>query len=119
MATETPSDADEQQLTEAGLNRLAIKEVPVVGFALGLAAIAILASIARAAISDVSWMAMVPVIAGTILLMVLLITVASIPRDDGRLTSPALFLVWSVSIIAVVSLATVLAAIAFRYPPDM
>ena len=105
------SDAD-------GLIRTAIKSVPVVRYALGLAAIAILVSIARGANPDIGLAGMVPVIVATLILMTLLIIIAAISESRSVLAGPAALVTWSASLALVVILAASVSAMLIGWPPQ-
>ena len=101
-----------------GLIRTAIKSVPVVRYALGLAAIAILVSIARGANPDIGLAGMVPVIIGTLILMTLLIVIAAISESRSVLAGPAALVTWSASVALVVVLAASVSAMLIGWPPQ-
>lgn len=103
-------------LTPSAIVRMALKAVPVTKIGLALSAIVILAAIARSSWSDVSLWVMLPVIAGTLLLMILLIIVSVIGASPGRLAAPAIILAWAVILAVIVMLGALVTAVLFGKP---
>lgn len=99
-----------------GIVTSAIKSVPVVKYALGLSAIAILVSIAKAALPGVGLAGMFPIIVGVLGLMVLLIVVAAISETGAIVAGPARLITWAVSLVMVTLMVFSVTAIAFDWP---
>lgn len=93
----------------------ALRSVPVVKYALGLAAIAIFLAVIRTATQNVG-VGMFPLMAGMLLLMVLLIVVAAAARNNGGASLPAMFLVWVVVLFITVFLSFTVSAVLIGKP---
>lgn len=95
----------------------ALRALPVTKYALGLAAIAILASIGRSAWSSIPIVGMLPLIAGVLVLMVLLIIVSRIA--DGKHTrGPAVIIVWAISLSFIAILLASVSVLLTGWPPN-
>jgi len=103
----------------SGIIKTAIQSVPVVKYALGLAAIAILVLIVRGANPDIGIVGMAPIILGVLILMILLIIVATIAESKSTLQRPAAFITWAASIALVALLAASVSAILFGWPTQL
>lgn len=94
--------------------REALEAVPVVRYALALAAIAILLAIVKTATDSVG-ISMFPLVAGMLLLMVLLIVVSA-AAQDGKASSAAKFLIWVVVLFVTVFLGFTVSAVLIGKP---
>lgn len=105
--------------SDGALVRTAIKLVPVVKFAIGIAAIAILISVIRAANADLGMGSMFAMIVVMLILMVLLIVVDKISESKSILTGPAVLVLWCSTIALVVMVAATVTATLFGWPVQL
>lgn len=107
----------EIQVGPLGLLREATRKVPVVRYALAVAAIGAAIAITRGFMPGVSLAGMFPVLVGFILVMVVLILVAAAANSRPTVSAPALVLVWGVCLFVMTFMAFTVTAIAFSWPP--
>ena len=103
-------------LSSTSIVSRALQSVPVIKYALGLAAISILFATARGAWPDVGISGMFPLLGGIMGLMILLIIVAAAGENRETTATPALVLVWGISLAFVTLLAMTISAIAIGKP---
>lgn len=110
------SKGAQMALNPLQVTRDAVKAVPVVRFALGLAAIAIFFSVVRGAIPDVSIVKMFPLMAAIMVLMLLLVLLAAAAEARERISYPALLLVWAITLCVIVILGAGVSALLIGKP---
>ncbi|WP_152616497.1 hypothetical protein [Sphingomonas sp. ERG5] len=96
--------------------REAIRRVPVLRFALGLAGVGAAAALARFFLPDVNLQALFLVLFAFILMMVLLLIVSVAAGSSNQLSRQAQLITWSVSLFSIVVMAFTLSALMFGWP---